>query len=419
MGFADFPFDYSCSDPSDDDESFPLAECQDGVDNEDDGLIDFPEDPQCSNTQDNDENFGPSTGTDSHVIPLLFNDDAFDYINQQADMNVQPFASLRSSVLSKANSFGPDDFYSVWDDGHGACFYIDNSQSSRPDYDEAFRINRLLQATGKAYALTGNPSYAEIMIQFFHHWMIDPSTSMRPDCGHQIANWITVGQFMLAFSYIANYDGWDPDTKEGVEQWLYTYGTEASINFYDQDYTGHNKQMWRTWVGMMTGLIFNDQTLIDHSVNALNVGMSNTIGYLYGTFGCVRTETNRLERSMEYTFFWFEAVLAMLRAMQLNGIAGDFPHEFVSAHGGPGAQMTFGDVLDRNMPFLADVSSWNCNQYNQVFPITYGAFPSSSVERLAFDGIVPYSGQVSYSHIAGIYEMLEGYWLGFGGLLHP
>ncbi|MBT6730714.1 DUF11 domain-containing protein, partial [Candidatus Peregrinibacteria bacterium] len=48
-----------CSTPQDDDESDPLAACQDGNDNDNDGLTDM-NDPGCSSPQDNDESDGTS-----------------------------------------------------------------------------------------------------------------------------------------------------------------------------------------------------------------------------------------------------------------------------------------------------------------------------------------------------------------------
>ncbi|MFH1290641.1 MAG: matrixin family metalloprotease, partial [Nanoarchaeota archaeon] len=53
-GATDFPADFSCSSLQDDDEEFPKADCQDGIDNDGDGLIDM-DDPSCEDLQDNDE----------------------------------------------------------------------------------------------------------------------------------------------------------------------------------------------------------------------------------------------------------------------------------------------------------------------------------------------------------------------------
>ncbi len=46
--------DFSCSGPTDNDETNPKAQCQDGIDNDHDGLVDLA-DPGCSSRQDNDE----------------------------------------------------------------------------------------------------------------------------------------------------------------------------------------------------------------------------------------------------------------------------------------------------------------------------------------------------------------------------
>ncbi|NOS68053.1 MAG: hypothetical protein HOO67_06890 [Candidatus Peribacteraceae bacterium] len=54
-GAADFPNDFSCDAPTDNDETNPKSQCQDGVDNDADGLVDFPQDPGCASKQDNIE----------------------------------------------------------------------------------------------------------------------------------------------------------------------------------------------------------------------------------------------------------------------------------------------------------------------------------------------------------------------------
>jgi len=54
-GATDHPEDFSCDSPEDNDETNDKAACQDGVDNDGDGLTDFPEDAGCSSAQDDDE----------------------------------------------------------------------------------------------------------------------------------------------------------------------------------------------------------------------------------------------------------------------------------------------------------------------------------------------------------------------------
>ena len=57
-GLIDFPVDPGCTDANDDDEFNappPVAQCDDGIDNDGDGLIDFPADPGCVDANDNDE----------------------------------------------------------------------------------------------------------------------------------------------------------------------------------------------------------------------------------------------------------------------------------------------------------------------------------------------------------------------------
>ncbi len=54
-GATDFPGDFSCSSATDNDETNPRAACQDGIDNDQDGQTDFPQDIGCTSRQDNDE----------------------------------------------------------------------------------------------------------------------------------------------------------------------------------------------------------------------------------------------------------------------------------------------------------------------------------------------------------------------------
>ncbi|MFH1290369.1 MAG: hypothetical protein ABIH92_03095, partial [Nanoarchaeota archaeon] len=53
-GATDYPEDFSCYSVYDNDETYPEADCQDGEDNDGDGLIDM-DDPSCEDLQDNDE----------------------------------------------------------------------------------------------------------------------------------------------------------------------------------------------------------------------------------------------------------------------------------------------------------------------------------------------------------------------------
>ena len=92
-GATDFPADFSCSGPNDDDEGDILAACQDGVDNDGDNLVDFPQDPGCDSAQDNDEVNAPAP-TDLSIT--LF-----------GPTTIRKSESLPYSVI--VNNLGPDD----------------------------------------------------------------------------------------------------------------------------------------------------------------------------------------------------------------------------------------------------------------------------------------------------------------------
>ncbi|MFA5273750.1 MAG: hypothetical protein WC353_06370, partial [Candidatus Peribacter sp.] len=57
-GATDYPADFSCSGPTDNDETNPKAQCQDGIDNDGNGYTDYPSDTGCSSRQDNTESGG-------------------------------------------------------------------------------------------------------------------------------------------------------------------------------------------------------------------------------------------------------------------------------------------------------------------------------------------------------------------------
>lgn len=64
-GLVDHPQDPGCNDPSDNDEYNspppppPAAQCSDGADNDGDGAVDYPNDPGCSSSSDDDEYDAP------------------------------------------------------------------------------------------------------------------------------------------------------------------------------------------------------------------------------------------------------------------------------------------------------------------------------------------------------------------------
>ncbi len=59
-GLIDFPADPGCSGPTDSDESDP--QCSNGIDDDMDGSVDFPADPECSSADDNTEGGPPACG---------------------------------------------------------------------------------------------------------------------------------------------------------------------------------------------------------------------------------------------------------------------------------------------------------------------------------------------------------------------
>jgi len=61
-GLVDFPLDPGCADALDDSEHSPLLPCDDGLDNDGDGLIDYPADPECTS---------PTAPSEAVLVPLL------------------------------------------------------------------------------------------------------------------------------------------------------------------------------------------------------------------------------------------------------------------------------------------------------------------------------------------------------------
>ncbi len=66
-GAIDYPADFSCSSAADNDETNPLAQCQDGIDNDGDGVVDLL-DIGCANNQDNDEYNAPLIACGNGVV---------------------------------------------------------------------------------------------------------------------------------------------------------------------------------------------------------------------------------------------------------------------------------------------------------------------------------------------------------------
>ncbi len=88
-GATDFPNDFSCTSPTDNDETNQKAACQDGADNDGDGLTDFPQDPGCVNAQDNDEAGGAPRCTQHPWA-----DEVVSYRNGTSDISGSPSYTL-------------------------------------------------------------------------------------------------------------------------------------------------------------------------------------------------------------------------------------------------------------------------------------------------------------------------------------
>ncbi|RMH43477.1 MAG: DUF11 domain-containing protein, partial [Deltaproteobacteria bacterium] len=120
-GIADFPGDPGCADPVDDDETDVPPECSDGIDNDGDGATDFPDDPSCSNADDTTESGLPecSDGIDND------GDGAADFpadtgCSDANDANEIDFAACQNGVDDDGDGFVdfPDDpgCHSAFDD---------------------------------------------------------------------------------------------------------------------------------------------------------------------------------------------------------------------------------------------------------------------------------------------------------------
>lgn len=64
-GLIDYPADSGCVSPQHDTEA---SQCEDGIDNDGNGLVDFPNDPSCSSFDDASENAGAGSGGSSSVL---------------------------------------------------------------------------------------------------------------------------------------------------------------------------------------------------------------------------------------------------------------------------------------------------------------------------------------------------------------
>ncbi len=99
-GLIDFPADPGCTNADDDTESPnppPLFQCMDSIDNDSDGLIDFPADPGCTDIMDNDESNGGGGGGSGADIAV-----------SKAVSDTTPAASTTVTYTITVTSTGPD-----------------------------------------------------------------------------------------------------------------------------------------------------------------------------------------------------------------------------------------------------------------------------------------------------------------------
>ena len=116
----------------------PVVECNDGVDNDGDGLVDFPDDPGCANANESSE-FDPEVDTDLDGIldgfdncTLVANDDQADAdqdgCGDVCDTICDPDANGVVNILDLASagaSFGSTTQLNFDCNGNGAVTIID------------------------------------------------------------------------------------------------------------------------------------------------------------------------------------------------------------------------------------------------------------------------------------------------------
>ena len=99
-GLIDYPADPGCTSSSDDDETGGgiMPQCMDSVDNDSDGLTDYPADPGCTGILDNDESNGGGGGGDNGA----------DIAVSKAVSDTTPAASTTVTYTITVTSTGPD-----------------------------------------------------------------------------------------------------------------------------------------------------------------------------------------------------------------------------------------------------------------------------------------------------------------------
>lgn len=121
-GVADYSGgDYSCSSVSDTDETNPKAQCQDGINNDGDLYTDYPSDPGCSSLQDNNE---ANSGLTGSLTSSIFDTEIADGVKINSILwqgSIGAGGSVKFQIASSNSSSGPWTYIGY--DGSSSTYY--------------------------------------------------------------------------------------------------------------------------------------------------------------------------------------------------------------------------------------------------------------------------------------------------------
>jgi hypothetical protein len=251
---------------------------------------------------------------------------------------------------------GPYCGWRMWNSpcGRSCCDGRINPAADRADFRAATMLSRAMRNLGLAYALSGDPQYAEKALELIRAWCLDPQTYMEPAFtnGQSVIELsTTLPGLLYGADLIWDYAGFTASDKVALQAW--TRALAASLRERQTETDANNFGDWRLVTLAASAVITEDTALMRYVVDHYRALVPNQID----ADGKTVKELHRT-KALDYASF---AINAISQVCEIARHWGVDLYRFRTADGRGSIERAFTWLA----PYTVDPSSW---PYQQIAP---------------------------------------------------